>query len=522
MFAPARGFNAIYLPWEKMSYPNNASPGPGEPELSFDELCRRLAVAGVNRLRVKFVGWNGPLGTSARSFEYAIEDGKSQYNDWGGRLPALVAACKAHGVGLQAIVFDNEEFRTGWSAHAWNVVNGGFLSDPRDALSDPRAIEAGKRRIDAIVERAGAVVDAWEICAEMTFMMTAEPDGFWPTDWAGLKRITNEIAGPWVETMVQYIHGLHDAPVGNGQVHGDPAAPRNGVYKVPSLDFALINWYGASNLGAQVRRLREVQAEIGKPVYVEQYAPWAIGSATSPEPPNMALSKAIEFAAACGEYGMVGPLRWPEIRPKGEGGFKLWWGVGHPNMDEMAGITAQMAGAVDLADWSYRGEAWDERIESQGVQFVSSWGDGAHVTAFVEWSAQGTYTVRVSGLVSQAYEVRLYDYLTGDLAGTLRAYAEINEGSITLDNVLARDGRLAFYVAPTGGEPPVDPPVDETPVWDEARIAALEEQVEQANAKIADLTGQLEAQGERLERVEQAAQVLFERQNAAAVALGGG
>jgi len=429
-----RGYNAIYLPWEGMSFPNNLQPAAGQPELTFDEFCANLAAAGVNRLRVKFCGWNDPFsGVTAPSFEPVL----GQFNDWGGRLPEFVQACRAHNVGIQAIPFDNAELKAGWGTHAWNRDNGGLLVDPRDVFTNGQAIAAAKARIDAVIAACGDTVTAWEIMAEMIYVMTA---GFWETDWAGLEQVTDEIAAPWVEEMAQYIKAHHPAPVGNGQVFGDATAPRNRVYATPSLDFALVNWYGSADLGAQVRWLRECQAA----------TPWDIGAQMSPEPADLSLSKATEWAAVCGEYGAVGPSRWPEIQPKDT--FRDWWGVAHPNMAAIAGVTAQFSEAVDLDDWTGRGNTWDSQITCDGLTLVSSWGDGRHVTAFLQWANAGQKTLTVEGLEPGWYTVTGYDFLSGDIQNGV--LLNTPDGTFSLD-VYAGNGVAAFYIAPRDQpEPP--------------------------------------------------------------------
>lgn len=439
-----RGYNAIYLPWTGFGFPNNLQPTAQAQALTFSELGAQLKAAGTNRLRVKLCGWQGPLSTGARSFEPTW----GMFNDWGGRLQEAVAMCREYGIGLHVIPFDNQEWQDGWALHAWNEINGGFLDDPRRAISDPQAIAAGKSRIDAIVRLAGDVIDAWEICAEMTNLMRAS---FWQTNWQGLTRITEEIAVPWVREMAQHIKDRHTAPVGNGQIFGDVNAPRNEVYRVGALDFALINWYdGGADVATKLAWLRECQAYTGKPVYVEQYSPWALG-ANAPytrEPVDLSWSKAHEWTAACGEYGLVGPMRWPEIK----GDFQDWWGVAHPNMAEIAGVTAGMASVADFDDWDGRGENWDSRVRSDGLQEAATWGDGQHVTAFLSWASDGLKNVAIGGLEPGAYAVDVFDWIGGARIETHTA--EVAEGEIEIAGLQTIKRRVALYVAPRGAPPP--------------------------------------------------------------------
>ena len=455
-----RGYNAIYVLWEGFGFPNNTQPSPGAEPLTFEEWFARLEAAGVTRLRTKFCGWNGPLGTSALSFEPKL----GVFNDWGGRLEEAVVAALAHGITFQVIPFDNEEWRSGWPRHAWNAANGGFLSDPRKVFTDPRAIAAAKARIDAVAEACGDAIGAWEVCAEMSFLIDRD---FWGVDnWTQMQPIVREALVPWVEEMAQQcIAAYPAAPVGNGQVfapagfNSDPNHPsrlRNEVFMTPSLDFALTNWYGDEPVRNKLDWLRSCQQYIGKPIYVEQYAPWDLGpnAAYTRETADFASSRVHEWAAACGEYGVEGPLRWPEIKPVDE--FRTWWGVASPEMAEIAGTTRWFSEAVDLDDWTGRGRAWEEQIASTDLAWAAAWGDGAHVTAFLTWLVSGTHGVSISGLENQEYEVRFFDWLNGDQVSARTAVAV--HGILVLEAVPYREDRTVLCLSPVMPVPPEPEP----------------------------------------------------------------
>ena len=458
MLARKRGYNAIYLLWRGMTFPNNRQPSAREPEISFEELFTRLEDAGVNLLRVKLCGLQYPLRTTVESFEPRL----GVFNDWGGNLTDAVVAAERHGVQFQVIPFDNVEWRGVWSDHAWSTARGGFLDDARLVFTDERAIEAAKRRVDAIAERCGPVIGAWELCAEMSFVVTL---AFWKAEAWGdeMKANVREKMVPWVGEMTRYIQAQHDAPVGNGQVFAarntmsdDPEHPsryRNELFSVPELDFALISWYGNGPLADKVRWLRDCQRVTGKPVYVEQYAPWASGR-TAPyerEPEGMPDSKAHEWAAVCGEYGAVGPARWNEIKPIDE--YSTWWGVASPEMAEISGVSERYSQAIDLNDWNWRGESWDERIESPGLKLISSWGDDWHVTAYVEWESSGTRRLSVAGLEGETVVVYPYDFLSGEPLET--QIVPVLQGVATFD-VSTIDGHAVVYLCPEEPLPPID------------------------------------------------------------------
>jgi len=456
----SRGHNAIYLPWG-MPFAKNLQPTLDAPALTWNEFFEQLQAAGANLLRVHLTGENEPQGRAGvQAFEYAL----GQYTDWDGRLTQMVEAARAHSVGLMVAPFVNREFKRGWGLHAWNADNGGILDDARDCFTDPRALLAAENRIDAIVAACGDTIAAWEICAEMAWLLDTD---FWQTDgWdAEMREIATVTLPGWVEQVAQYIHRVHHASVGNGQVFAgrhtipdDPNHPgylRNLIHRTPSLDYASANWYDwddATTVQDKVDWLRQCQAYTGKPVYVQQYAPWRLGRDVpyTREPETLAWSKAHEWAAVCGEQGCVGPLRWQEIRPQGE--RDKWWGVAHPNLADIAGVTAEFAAVVKPERWGASQASWDDQIVADRHTLLSSWGDGSRAVLFVGWDDDTAHDVRI-GLVDGEYTVRAFDYVVGD---EIDAWdAETNGGQLILESVPVRDGCAALFVERIEPPPPV-------------------------------------------------------------------
>jgi hypothetical protein len=463
------GYNAVYVLWEGFGFPNSLQPAPGAPPLSWDAFFTNLKAAGARRLRVKLPGWNRPIGTRALSYEPGAYGGVNpstgqtwkygEFNDWGGRLQDAVTAARTHGIGFQVIPFDRQEFMQGWPSHAWHTQNGGFLIDPRKAFSDPRAIQAAKARLDAIQlalgdPALGNTVDCWEICAEMSFMIKP---AFWGVpDWGAMAPIVHNVLVPWVEDMAQHIKAISAAPVGNGNVFApngfnSVALLRNEVYRTPSLDYALINWYGDEGpMKDKLVFLRACQEYTKLPIYVEQYAPW-VPKPDAPytrEPPDYSWSKEMEWAAACGESGVVGPLRWPEIKPTGQS--QKWWGVASPEMAEIAGTTHEFAQVVGADEWKGRGLAWDDRIAG-ATRYVSSWSDGFRAVAFLRWQADQPHDLTVRDLPDGGYTARTFDWLKGDLVNTV-SVASVG-GRLSLFNVPARNDHSVLYIAPQDTPP---------------------------------------------------------------------
>jgi len=419
--------------------------------LTWDELGAQLAAQGVNRLRVKFNGWNGPLGTKALSFEPRY----GEFNDWGGRLQQFVQMCRDHDVQIHALPFDNAEWvrDDAWSQHAWNRDNGGFLLDRRDGI-DARAYSAAEARIDAMFAYAGDVIGAVELCAEMTWMINP---GFWGvSDWDAMDGPVYNVAVPWVEHMAQYVGDRYGVPVGNGHLHApngfsDTAILRNEISRVPWLDFSVLNWYGTNSVKSKLRYLRECQQYAEHPCYVTQYAPWALnqGAAYTPEDADFSKSKEHEWAAACGEFGFTGPMRWPEIRPVGQ--VAQWWGVAHPNMAAIAGITSQMAEYVDLSKWANWGESWDGWING-ATDYTASWCDRSHLQAFIAWDGSNDTDLEVEGLDDGDYTAYWFDWLDGDLMTTYVARSA--GGLLTLPDAPDRADHSALYLERQDVTPP--------------------------------------------------------------------
>jgi hypothetical protein len=270
--------------------------------------------------------------------------------------------------------------------------------------------------------------------------------------------------------MARYIKAWDpNALVGNGQAWwasrddwpSNPDHPINLVnelYEVPELDFVMINWYESGNLDECKKWLRLCQDRFQKQIVVEQYAPFPLNRDTPwkrDQSPHL-MSKGHEWLAACGEYGVVGPLRWPGIREKDSGGW-ITGGYADPQMMNIAGVTRQYASYVDLHTWKGRGRAFDDNITSNGLRRVGSWGDGEHVTMFLTWSTGGSKEVTIKGLSQdQTYTFMVFDWVKGDLISTQDANA--NQGKLTLVVTPGREESLVGYLRPAddngGGNPP--------------------------------------------------------------------
>jgi hypothetical protein len=449
--SPTRGYNAPYVCWEGMPFPNNLEPSRGAPALSYDQFCANLEMAGVNILSVSFSGWNNALSTGATSFERALGD----YNNWGGRLEEFADACQTYDIGIQAVPFFNTEFRTGWGAHAWNTDNGGLVSVPRDVFSNTAAIDAAKDRLEAIVDYCGDIISSWKLMEEMSWLCVPS---FWgvSTQPEMAPYIYNVLC-TWVDEMARHIQAISTAPVGNGQVFVSKQTPgwpdtvpvlRNEPFRVPSLDFATINWYGTPQdtpLPEKVRWMRAVQAFADREVRVEQYAPWEAGrnEPYTREPANFSWSKEHEWAAICGEAG-AGPLRWIENKPVGDIG--QWWGAASPQMAEIAGISRWFGEVVDPDDWTGPGIAYEQNLSSDEMSWASAWGDGRHVTAFVTWVSNGGHDLSITGLVDGEYDLHFFDWLTGDQVAMEQTTAV--GGRIFAALVPNRERRALFYLCP--------------------------------------------------------------------------
>lgn len=456
-----RASNAIHL-GQGMPFPNNTQPVPRAQAMTLDELCAQHKAFGANGFRIKFCGWNEPQNQDGvMAFEPGgyfsnLDMGPGEYTNWGGRLPELVDACLAHDVRIHVIPFDRVEFveDAAWHKHPWNTRNGGFLSDPSRVLIDPRAIDFARRRIDGIVEAIGPVISSFEAMAEMTYFWRQD---FFNTDWAGLQRIVMDQGVPWVERIAQHIHSVHDAPVGNGNVKnlGTPGEFKNEVYRVPSLDYALLNLYGHEDISVKFPLVRAAEIYTGLPCHGEQAAPWEIGGFDSGyvrDDPPYPRYKSHVWACTCGVHGLCGPMRWPESGERSVGPYETWLGVSHPMMSEVTGITKHLADEVDLRNWNGRGHPYEENVQSDNLAFVAACGEGQHVTAYCNWYSGGTKRTSVAGLIGETCKVTIYDYLTGEPSVT-HEDLPILGGRVVFD-VPTVDARAAFYVEPPEAAPP--------------------------------------------------------------------
>jgi hypothetical protein len=439
-----------------MGFPHNLAPYYRQPTLTPEQWAAQLAEAGCTGIRLKMTGRNRPLGTSAAAFEPTL----GSFNPPSWRLDEIAQAFSEHSLGIHAIVTENEEFRAdrGWNYHAWNVRNGGFLSLPTDALR-PVAYGALHRRINAIIEHVGPLVTSWEVMAEQPNL----PSRGLGLDWAQQQKWCDEVMVPWTQHAIDYIRSVHHAPISGGHVTnlGKLGEFKSYQFRDCSFDFVSMNLYGDQSTANKMALFRRTQEWCGKQLAVSQCAPWAIG--VPGQPHDVAphpKSKRLAWAVLCAEYGAINPWRWMEsgglLWPVSE-----WWGIAAQEMSRIGGITAQYAAAMDLSTWAGRGESWDSRVASAGLNLKSSWGDGRHVKVFLGWDTAGAHAVTISGLESADYALTAWDYLSG---GRLDWSTEKSalDGRITITPPSV-DRHTALYITQVDTIPP-DPDPEPDPV----------------------------------------------------------
>jgi hypothetical protein len=495
------------------NYPSDLWTVRGDPEseLSYDEWCTQLAEAGCNFMRINLAGTNSRIHRKVLFEACSIEPPPAgTYNVWKSALDprdlaqyraeqivpgtprsawwnqsnlgSLIDAAEQHGIKFSIVPFAYAEFRRDWwRYHAWNANNyyvsgercvpadRGWLQEARELFTDTRAIQAAKDRLTFICDafEGHDVIGAWELWAEMTWMVTNNRDVWGIDAWDG-RMITNvrEKVVPWVEEMLQHIKTRSSAPAGNGQAfigrrtdypdHPDNQVNvRNEIHGTPSSDVVWINWYHGTNYSLLMAQLRAHQAHWpDKQIVVEQTVPYNLNrdEPWREESSPFQQSKILEWLLVCGEYGCVGPIRWMGIYEENIN----WWrtgGYADPAMAEIAGVTEAFAQVVDPASWQDRGGSWDERISSPDLSLISSWGSSEHVTMFLSWPSAGDHAITVTGLKDQSYTFYLFDWITGELLNTQDVAAE--EGTLTLDDLPDREGRLAGYLVAQEQDEPV-------------------------------------------------------------------
>jgi hypothetical protein len=512
MLINRRGYSAPYAAFKTplsergmWHYVASMSPGPGDLALTYDEWARRLAVAGVNTLRIKLNGenilWDYGAGKFAMGFEpppygtfnlwsLAVDPvDMSSYHlaQWPGDTPLdpwkdsnlvkLVDACDKYDIGLHVIPFQSIEFTKQWHYNSWNenchYANGepceesdrGFLQSEADCFETSRGRNAAKRRIDAIVNIAGSVISSWEIMGEMTWLATSVPRIWGVEAWSPEHFvIIREVLVPWVEEMALYIKSrMPNTKVGNGQIwwaglsefSSNPFHLTNVInelYQTPSLDFAMMNAYGSEDLHRARHWLQECQEKIGKQIVVEQYAPWEINRdlpwTEDPEP--YVMSKEAEFLFACGGPGLNGPFRWPGIEEFSRTKNWVRGSYADPGMMSIAGVTYEIG---DTASYdamsgllSEPGENWDANISSPELDLVSSWGNGKYVQAFCKWrGGPATRSILIAGLDPDTrYGMILFSIDDGYPCAS--RIPDINVGGVAEVSVLVEGTSIAFYI----------------------------------------------------------------------------
>jgi len=333
----------------------------------------------------------------------------------------------------------------------------GYVEFGRLVFTDAQCLEAAKRRIQFILDAVGdrGAIGLWKVCEETTWL--AVDHEFWGLDtWDERMHENIGLLCDWTEELAQYIKARSDAPVASGRAFANVergfetewAQQVNRMHQVPSIDIVTTNWYGLSPAVARgwLRTCQEYFT--GKQIIIGQYAPYALGEREPyDEPAPYEPSKFLEWIAACGAPGCVGPTRWPGLKEKTLRNWVLG-GYADPGMAEIAGVTRQLSEAVALDSWG-SGACWDAQIAAEGLEWCASWGDGRHVVMALAGSGAD---VTVSGLDDGRYELRKLDSLTGEPVASV--YIDADRGRVTFSASAVFVGYLRLAAGPPTNETP--------------------------------------------------------------------
>ncbi len=272
----------------------------------------RLADNGGNFIRL----WMATWGFSP---EWTYPEG-STLGDYGARqdrawaLDRVFEKAGELGLMVELCMFSHGQFSTTanseWASNPYNVINGGFLDDPRDFFTDPGAIRLTRNRLRYIVARWGAepALLAWELFNEVD--LTDVPgDG---SQFAVIQHDWHESMAGLLKDIDPYGHMVTSSISSFGTFWGLDDA----IFGLDDIDIAQVHNYGNEigkfDIVAEVPGLAESYARFGKPVFFAELGVHSAG-------PNESLEVDPSF------IGLHDLIWAPVFSPSAGSGMTWWW-----------------------------------------------------------------------------------------------------------------------------------------------------------------------------------------------------
>jgi hypothetical protein len=203
------------------------------------------------------------------------------------RLDKYVEIAEQNSIAIQLCLQHHGQFSTtsnpDWNDNPYNIVAGGFLSDPCKFFTDANAIRMTKNKYRYIVSRWGysTSIYAWELFNEVLYVNA------WKNDSASVVN--------WHNTMASYIRSidLFNHPITTSK----HCTGFEKVWLLPDIDLVQVHYYGG-NTAYTFEQMTLTLAEFKKPVFMAELGLNTTANpegTTKPEPYATQLKEGLEM-----------------------------------------------------------------------------------------------------------------------------------------------------------------------------------------------------------------------------------
>jgi hypothetical protein len=247
----------------------------------------KLHNAGANWVRLWNCGYGSDRGVL---LEWKSSDYSGYFQGAGKpsmqtslRLDKYVEIAEQNNIAIQLTLQHHGQFSTttnpDWNDNPYNVLAGGFLSDPCKYFTDANAIKLTKNKFRYIVARWGysPAIFAWELFNEVQYT------NGWSSNQASVVN--------WHNTMASYIHSID--PFKHPVTTSSHGQGFENIWNLPDINIIQVHYYGTDT----IHRLEQSAynlADFNKPVIMGEFGTGAEGS-SQPEPYATQLKEGLEM-----------------------------------------------------------------------------------------------------------------------------------------------------------------------------------------------------------------------------------
>jgi hypothetical protein len=247
----------------------------------------KLHNAGANWVRLWNCGYGSDRGVL---LEWKSSDYSGYFQGAGKpsmqtslRLDKYVEIAEQNNIAIQLTLQHHGQFSTttnpDWNDNPYNVLAGGFLSDPCKYFTDANAIKLTKNKFRYIVARWGysPAIFAWELFNEVQYT------NGWSSNQASVVN--------WHNTMASYIHSID--PFKHPVTTSSHGSGFENIWNLPDINIIQVHYYGTDTIHTLEQTALSL-ADFNKPVIMGEFGIGTEGS-TQPEPYATQLKEGLEM-----------------------------------------------------------------------------------------------------------------------------------------------------------------------------------------------------------------------------------